>query len=270
MAHFLAGVALGDYEFRLATVPRYPKNDSVGVVNYENGYPAGVLVVIEDRTNGKIGMVLSGGDFMEELEDALDPLFLAGQGCASLSFLLRHSDKIVWHDIFISLEVNRVFVDKAIIVDIDGTVVDTSERLAYVLSKAPLGSHDFYRIFLSGQLFHMDKPLPKARECLLEMAKTNHIIYLSGRRAGTEEDTRKQLESGGFPKGDIHLRRSGKTLDFKTEKVRELAKSFDIVCAIGDTSEDIVAYQAAGVKDTRLVLTNMDWLDCPCEGGKHG
>ena len=177
MAHFLAGVALGDYEFRLATVPRYPKNDSVGVVNYENGYPAGVLVVIEDRTNGKIGMVLSGGDFMEELEDALDPLFLAGQGCASLSFLLRHSDKIVWHDIFISLEVNRVFVDKAIIVDIDGTVVDTSERLAYVLSKAPLGSHDFYRIFLSGQLFHMDKPLPKARECLLEMAKTNHIIY---------------------------------------------------------------------------------------------
>jgi phosphoglycolate phosphatase-like HAD superfamily hydrolase len=235
-----------------------------------DGYPAGVFVVIKDGTDGEIGVVLGGGDFMEELEDTFDLVFLAWQGLASVSFLLRCGDIINWHDIFITLDVNRVFVDKAIIVDIDGTVVDTSERLAYVLSKAPLGSHDFYRIFLSGQLFHMDKPLPRARECLLEMAKTNHIIYLSGRRAGTEEETRKQLESGGFPKGDIHLRRSGKTLDFKTEKVRELAKKFDIVCAIGDTPEDIVAYQAAGVKDTRLVLTNMDWIDCPCEGDKHG
>jgi predicted secreted acid phosphatase len=168
------------------------------------------------------------------------------------------------------LEVNIVFVEKAVVVDVDGTVMDNSKRLAYVLSKAPMGSPDFWRIFLSGSLFHMDEPLPKARECLLEMAKTNHIIYLSGRRVGTEEDTRKQLESGGLPKGDIHLRRSGKTLDFKTEKMRELAKKFDIVCAIGDRPDDIVAYQAAGVKDTRLVLTNMDWLDCPCEGGKHG
>jgi predicted secreted acid phosphatase len=160
-------------------------------------------------------------------------------------------------------------VEKVIVVDVDGTVVDNSKRLAYVLSKAPLGSPDFYRIFLSGKLFHMDEPLPRARECLLEMAKSNRIIYLSGRRAGTEEDTRKQLESGGFPSGEIFHRKSGKTFDFKRDKILELKQNYDIACAIGDTPEDIEAYRAAGVEDVRLVLTNMDWIDCPCEGDEH-
>ena len=149
--------------------------------------------------------------------------------------------------------------------DVDGTVVDNSKRLAYVLGRAPMGSPDFWRMFLSGRLFHMDEPLPRARECLKEMAKDAKIIYLSGRRTGTEGDTRKQLEGGGFPTGEIFHRKSGKTLDFKRDKVSELRRRYDIVCAIGDTDEDMEAYRAAGVARVVKTETNKDWTECPCD-----
>ena len=155
------------------------------------------------------------------------------------------------------------------VVDVDGTVVNNSKRLAYALSKAPMGSGDFWRIFLSGKLFHMDEPLPRARECLVEKAKEARIVYLSGRRTGTEGDTRHWLERHGYPEGEVIHRRSGKTLDFKTGKVKELKQRYDVVCAIGDSPEDIAAYQAAGVENVALVITNIDWVSCPCEGEKH-
>jgi len=168
---------------------------------------------------------------------------------------------------FISLGGYIFFVERAVVADIDGTLVDNSKRLAYVLSKAPMGSPDFWRMFLSGRLFHMDEPLPKARECLNEMAKSSKIIYLSGRRAGTEEDTRKQLELGGLPAGEIFHRRSGKTLDFKRDKLLELRKRYDIVCAIGDSDEDMEAYREAGVRRVVKTETNKDWTECPCDRG---
>ena len=171
---------------------------------------------------------------------------------------------------FIILVGYQVFVERAIIVDVDGTVVNNSKRLAYAQSRAPMGSSDFWRIFLSGKLFHMDEPLPMARDCLLEKAKLVRIVYLSGRRTGTEEDTRHWLEKHGYPAGEVICRRGGATLPFKTEKVKELRQRYDVVCAIGDSPEDAEAYRLAGVDNIAMVDTNRDWTECPCESEIHG
>jgi len=135
----------------------------------------------------------------------------------------------------------------AIVVDIDGTIADVSRRLEFALARHPRKGHRFWDVFLDPSLYHLDVPIEAARKILDWYP--GEIIYLSGRRAGTEDATRDWLLEHGFPLGQIHHRPKGeKTIDFKVRVIRELLrKGYNIESGWGDTEQDRIAYEEAGI-----------------------
>lgn len=129
---------------------------------------------------------------------------------------------------------------RVITVDIDGTIANISARIAKAESSAPLGSPKYWDIALSGDLYHLDTPITESVPFLSNYATSGDIVYLSGRRAGTETQTRAWLDQHGFPAGRVIHRSKG--VDSKSFKIhhlrilRETYKKFD--GHFGDRIED--------------------------------
>jgi uncharacterized HAD superfamily protein len=138
---------------------------------------------------------------------------------------------------------------RAISVDIDGTIADISARIAKATSSAPLGSHQYWDIALSGDLYHMDLPISESIPLLTSYE--GDIVYLSGRRSGTEEQTKAWLEKHGFPQGRIIHRPKGRdSRSYKVSHLRDLKDSYKQIDGhFGDRlDDDGGAARAAGVK----------------------
>jgi predicted secreted acid phosphatase len=156
-------------------------------------------------------------------------------------------------------------MEKAFIIDIDGTVIDTSARAAEALRQAGTTNREFWDIMFDPFLAHLDTPIPGVKECLQELAKEGHIIYLSGRRTNLQEATVKQLKDFGYPEGDVILRKKGiKNKVFKAETIKQLQTRYDVVCGVGDNPDDIEAYTETNIPLKVLVESNTPWRDCPC------
>jgi len=158
---------------------------------------------------------------------------------------------------------------KAIIVDIDGTIANTSERLKIAEDRVANEKVNFFDAFLDSKLLHLDTPVPGSKECIRDLAKDATIIYLSGRRVDGTAETEKWLALHGYPKGKVILRRKGiATKPFKIEAIRSLkSQGYDVVCGIGNKEDDIEAYKEASVPGV-LVETEAAWLECPCKEKK--
>lgn len=127
-------------------------------------------------------------------------------------------------------------------VDIDGTIADVTKRKNYALQFGPDASHVFYEVFLDGKHYHMDDPVIPSRE-FLNAYLTNvggHIVYLSGRREGTEGQTQQWLTAHEFPQGQIIHRRKGfRSAKFKSYWIHEFKrKGLQVDAHIGDRLED--------------------------------
>mmetsp|Transcript_11432 Transcript_11432/g.10412 ORF Transcript_11432/g.10412 Transcript_11432/m.10412 type:complete len:88 (+) Transcript_11432:72-335(+) len=83
-------------------------------------------------------------------------------------------------------------------VDMDGTVADITKRLDYATRRAGTDKGPkFYNILLNGSLYKMDEPIAMARDFLEKYAASRgDIVYLSGRRAGTEGQSDTRLRQG--------------------------------------------------------------------------
>ncbi len=152
-----------------------------------------------------------------------------------------------------------------IVVDIDGTIANIDARI----EKAEQSGHSkrspkYWDYALSGDLFSMDTPIPTTPECMQKLAREAEIVYMSGRRAGTEKHTQDWLREHGFPDGNIILRPKGtETEQFKTERIAQLKEEGrEVVLGIGNSDGDIRAYEANGLRAMK-VETNQPWAKCP-------
>lgn len=131
--------------------------------------------------------------------------------------------------------------DRVISVDMDGTIADISKRIKYASSFAPNGSPEFYAVLLNGEHYTMDIPIVAAREFLNSYVTQSggKIVYLSGRRQGTESQSEAWLNTHGFPPGMIIHRRTGhRSLDFKVDWLRSLKQHTSVQAHFGDRLED--------------------------------
>lgn len=137
----------------------------------------------------------------------------------------------------------------AIIVDLDGTLCDTSHRQHHV-EKTPKNWIAFYEA-----LIH-DKPNDWCERLIDSMRKTGiEIIFVSGRPDNYRELTEGWLHDWGFSlASDPHplfMRKSGdfrKDSIVKTEIYREQIKpNFDVVFCIDDRQQVVDAWRELGL-----------------------
>ena len=136
-------------------------------------------------------------------------------------------------------------------VDIDGTVADIGARVRRAATVAQEGSVQYWDALLDGDWYHLDRPIREAREFLLGWTQEGgSVVYLSGRRAGTEEATRSWLETHEFPTGRVIHRMKGRdSRTFKTTELRELKKHTRLAGHVGDRLlDDGGAARNAGVR----------------------
>lgn len=159
-------------------------------------------------------------------------------------------------------------MEKAFIIDIDGTVIDTSARAAEALRQAGTTNKEFWDIMFEPELMKLDTPIPGVKECLQELAKKGKIFYVSGRRTSIQKETEDQIKDFGYPEGKVILRKKGvKNKIFKIEAIKQLKTKYDVVCGVGDTPDDMEAYTETDIAEKVFVISNLPWGDCPCQKG---
>lgn len=91
------------------------------------------------------------------------------------------------------------------------TIADITARKSHAMSLAEEGSRQYWDTFLDGRLYHMDTPILAAKEFLWKYVYLydGEIVYLSGRREGTESHSRRWLKKHNFPLGKIYHRPQG-------------------------------------------------------------
>jgi predicted secreted acid phosphatase len=143
-------------------------------------------------------------------------------------------------------------MQRIITVDLDGTVADISQRREFALKHGEERSPQFYEVLLDPQHFYLDEPVGSSRDFLTAYVTSTQgeIVYLSGRRVGTEANSREWLISHGFPDGRVIHRRTGrKSADFKFECLSQLSEEFRIDGHFGDREiDDGQVAEKAGVR----------------------
>ena len=140
---------------------------------------------------------------------------------------------------------------KAILVFIDGTICDASQR--YYLG---IGTPEFYR----REEMLKDAAVPGSVQCLQELAQRYELVYIGARPATTLPVTEEWLAQSGFPPGPIYL---GETQPERLALVRDLRHKFDFVAGIGDRWDDNELHLDIGCLSIILQEHAGDWADVP-------
>ena len=130
---------------------------------------------------------------------------------------------------------------RLVTVDMDGTIADISRRREYALQFGPDKSIKFYSALLDGSKYHMDDPIEPSRVFLHRYASEigGTIVYLSGRREGSEIQSEAWLRAHKFPEGKIVHRKMGhRSLDFKTDWLKKLKTIHTVEAHFGDRLDD--------------------------------
>lgn len=115
---------------------------------------------------------------------------------------------------------------KAVLVFIDGTICDASQR--YHLG---IGTPVFYR----REAMLKDVAVPGSVQCLQELAQRYELVYIGARPVFTLPSTEEWLAKMGFPLGPVYL---GETQAERLALVKDLRDKFDFIAGIGDRWDD--------------------------------
>lgn len=148
--------------------------------------------------------------------------------------------------------------------DIDGTIANIYARIEMAKSYHPKPNENYWDMLLDGAHYNMDTPILPARAFLKQWIRETDdhglrnrvIVYLSGRRSGTEEQTRNWLQEHDFPPGEIIHRvkgAKGGSSNFKRIELKKLKRSYNVVAHLGDRDDDQWASSCAGVRFVRCV-----------------
>src|SRR5688572_25869808 len=154
---------------------------------------------------------------------------------------------------------------QVIIADIDGTVLDVTERMRASLRDAGVepgddpsrtvdglrgkAKNDFFERFQSEAHTHLDTPIPEVIEELKQLQQETElpIVYLSGRLSSMRKSTKAALEAIDLPFEAIVLRpwsqRMRRTTDLKIALTRE--KGYEPVHVFDDDASILAAFGAA-------------------------
>lgn len=142
--------------------------------------------------------------------------------------------------------------ERIVCVDMDGTIADLTKRKDFALLSGPDGSRPFYEVLLDGQHYHMDAPVEASISYLWRYVREvkGKIVYLSGRRQGTEVDSATWLRTHGFPEGQIIHRQIGyRSFLFKKDWLQSLRRQYWVDAHFGDRlDDDGEAARRAGIR----------------------
>ena len=129
---------------------------------------------------------------------------------------------------------------KAVIVDLDGTLFDTSERFS-LCQKEAKSKREFWECYQSSRFMNLDKVNEKVAQLIRELAKKYAIIIVSGRKKETQYDyTVKQLRDNNIPYSEIIMREGNdfsKDYEFKSKAIEQLLSKYEIEIIIDDSEE---------------------------------
>lgn len=135
---------------------------------------------------------------------------------------------------------------RAILVFIDGTTCDMRHRI-------PLqGTAEFF----SDENIMKDIPTAGSVECMSELARHYHLIYIGARPAQYDKITAEWYRANGFPDGEVYC---GKCQMERINIVRELKKKYEFYAGIGDRWDDNELHLALGAKSFILQEWTPNW-----------
>lgn len=144
---------------------------------------------------------------------------------------------------------------KAIIVDLDETIIDISKKLALAEREcSDKQSPKFWTVFFDPKNIVLDIVIPNSVDALQQLSKKFSIIYKSERPAEKLfEPTKNWLEENGFPEGILMLRTDFQMSALFYQKMLEelKEKGLEIVCAVDDLFHGSVVeefYKEHGIK----------------------
>lgn len=135
---------------------------------------------------------------------------------------------------------------KAILVFIDGTTCDMRHRI-------PLqGTAEFF----TDENIMKDVPTAGSVECMKELARNYHLVYIGARPAKYGEITKKWYLKNEFPDGEVYC---GKNQAERMSIVKGLKNKYEFCAGIGDRWDDNELHLELGVKSFVLQEWTPDW-----------
>ncbi len=111
--------------------------------------------------------------------------------------------------------------------DVDGVIVDVSQRLATARELAEYYGHDFWEVFFSDELLALDKPRPVGIELVKRAhAEGFHVIIITGRPSRLRGFTLEQvINYTGITPSAIYMRRNRDRRPAEVVKVELLGEA---------------------------------------------
>lgn len=134
----------------------------------------------------------------------------------------------------------------SVLVFIDGTICDQRHRMNL------FGTPDFN---LDDNILN-DMPTIGSIECVTELSKKYHIIYIGARSDIYVDITRKWLNKVGFPDGEIYL---GENQQERLKIALGLREKNVFIAGIGDRWDDNELHLALGCKSFILKEWEPNW-----------
>ncbi len=136
-------------------------------------------------------------------------------------------------------------MDKCAVFDIDNTLLDARERYRITIRKFGVLSpkelpfelqKDFWRNFMSPELFYLDKPIFRSIEMIIDAKRRGlKIILVTGRYEWLRRETISQLMSAGIPFDELLMRPND---NYQEDKELKPSLIKDLECEIVEYHDD--------------------------------
>ena len=127
-------------------------------------------------------------------------------------------------------------------IDIDGVIADARHRLHH-LDRRPKNWKAFF-----AEAVH-DEPHPEGLAVVAKLAEDHEIVFLTGRPAELEADTRRWLTDQGLGGHDVIMRPAGDrrpAAQIKVRLLRDYADGREVAMVVDDDPDVIATMRAAG------------------------
>lgn len=144
--------------------------------------------------------------------------------------------------------------DKAILVDVDGTIANDSHRFEF--AKKPNGKIN-WDVYFRKDLVEKDKLNDELKDRLIKFKEDGHeIVFLTGRPEFLRKTTTDWLVNHDVPFDKLVMRSEDEryldVTDYKYKEISKLKKDYNIIIAFDDLDEAIEAIEKNNIKYEKI------------------